>query len=282
MRIFLRVTLYTLLLSSCKKYAPAEDAFFIKSNTVSVTTKSSEGSGSNKITDLFLYVNGQFQGAYPVGKLLPIVTKGEPVRINIFAGIKNNGISETRISWNFYQYLQIDTMVEKGKTIERPFRFTYNSNVKFEWIEDFDNPTATTILNSPISNAKYKIASAADSYEGRSLELEIAPNSSSVIAQVESSGYYPLPAGSSNVFLEMDYKSNQVFEVGLFGGSELKTALMINPQPNWNKIYIQLANAVSNSPVYDTYKVYFRMLKTADNDNPKLFLDNIKLIHFNE
>lgn len=260
---------------------PADAAFFIKSGTVSVITKNtSQGSGSNKITDLYLYVNGQFQGAYPVGHLLPIVTKGQPVTINVFAGIKNNGINQTRISWNFYQNIELDTVVESGKTIERPFSFIYDPNVVFKWIEDFDNPTATTMINSPISNSQYKIAPAADCYEGKSLMLEIAPNSGSIIAQVESSGYYALPAGSSNVYLEMDYKCNQAFEVGLFGGSELKVALNINPQENWNKIYIQLSNAVSNSPVYDKYKVYFRMVKTTDNDNPKLYLDNLKLVHF--
>lgn len=280
MRIFLRVTLFIFLITSCKKHGPADPAFFIKTSTpLVVTKKASEGSGSNKITDLFLYVNGQYQGAYPVGKLMPIVTKGEPVRINIFAGIKNNGIGQTRIAWNFYQYLQIDTLVESGKTIERPFHFNYNQYTKFKWIEDFD-ANATTIINSPISNVAYSIAAPADSYEGKSLQLEIAPNSSAIIAQVESSGTYALPVGSSDVYLELDYKCNQPFEVGLFGGSELKAALNVSPQANWNKIYIQLSNAVSNAPVYNSYKVYFRMLKTADNDNPKLFLDNIKLIHF--
>jgi hypothetical protein len=281
MRISLLVTLLIFLITSCKKHGPADAAFFIKTTTpLVITKKSTEGSGSNKITDLFLYVNGQYQGAYPVGNLMPIVTKGQPVRINVFAGIKNNGIGETRIAWNFYQYLQIDTLVESGKTIERPFHFNYNQDVKFDWIEDFDNPTATTIINSAISNSAYQIAGVADSYEGRSLKLEIDANSNGIVAQVESSGAHALPAGSSNVYLELDYKSNQVFEVGLFGGPELKAALMVNPSANWNKIYIQLSNAVSNAPVYDTYKVYFKVLKTAENNNPKLFLDNIKLIHF--
>jgi hypothetical protein len=281
MRIFLLVTLFFGLLTSCKKYGPADAAFYIKSGPVSVSTKkSTQGSGSHKITDLFLYVDGKFQGAYPVGSLLPIVTNNKPVTINVFAGIKNNGISQTRISWTFYKYIEFDTLVESGKTIERPFTFTYDPYLKFEWLEDFDNPVATTVLNSAVSSGSYQIAPVSESFEGRSLLVQFPSGSGIGVAQVESSGYFPLPTGSSNVFLEINYKCNQIFEVGLFGGSERKAALNVNPSESWNKIYIQLADAVSNAPVYNSYKVYFRMLKTEEGQDPKLYLDNIKLIHF--
>lgn len=281
MRFFLLVSFFIGLLTSCKKYGAAETAFFIQPGDVSVAAvQSSQGSGSHKITDLFLYVNGKFQGAYPSGNLLPIVSKGEPVTINLFAGIKNNGISNTRISWNFYQNIQLDTLVENGKTIRRNFRFRYDPNVVFKWLEDFDNPVATSIVNSSISNAQYQIAPASESFEGRSIKLSIPSGTNGLIAQVESSGYYDLPTGSANVYLELNYKCNQAFEVGLMGGSERKAALNINASETWNKIYIQLADAVSNAPVYDSYKVYFRMVKANGVDNPTLYLDNIKLIHF--
>jgi hypothetical protein len=279
MRLFLLLITTFFLFTSCKKYKPADTAFFIRASDVSVTTnKPTQGSGSNKITDLFLYIDGKFQGAYPVGNLMPVVTKNNSVRINLFAGIKNNGISKTRISWNFYDFLQLDTLVESGKSIDRSFRFSYNPNTKFEWIEDFDSSTGVSILNSSNSSTSYSIASAADSFEGKSLELSLTQ--ANTIAQVESSISYSLPIGSSNVYLELNYKCNQNFEVGLFGGPELKPALNINAQESWNKIYVQLSNAVSNSPVYSTYKVYFKMVKTTNNPNPKLFLDNIKLIRF--
>ncbi len=280
MRLFLLVTLFFIALTSCKKYGPADAAFFIRSGPVTVSTFSTQGSGSHKITDLFLYVNGQFQGAYPVGHLMPVVTKNKPVTINVFAGIKNNGISKTRVSWIFYKQIQIDTAAESGVTVERPFTFNYDPNVVFAWVEGFDNPVATTIINSPISNAQYQVAPPSESFEGRSILLSIPSGTSGLIAQVESSGYYALPRGASNVYLELNYKSNQVFEVGLMGGSERKPALNINPSDTWNKIYVQLSDAVSNSPVYDSYKVYFRMLKTDGVENPMLYLDNIKLVHF--
>src|SRR5688572_29113594 len=109
---------FLFLLSACKKFEPAEEAFFVRASSVTVKTTSKQGTGSHKITDFWLYVNGQFQGCYPVGNLMPIVSKGKPVTISVQAGIKNNGISETRMVWPFYQTLELDTLVEGGKNID--------------------------------------------------------------------------------------------------------------------------------------------------------------------
>jgi len=281
MRFFLLlVSLINLfLLSSCKKYVPADAAFFIKPTVVSVSTTTAQGTGSHKITDLWLYINGKFQGAYPSGNLLPIVTKNQNVKINIFAGIKNNGISGTRISWVFYDYLTIDTLVESGKTIERPLTFKYNANTKFPWLENFDSPGYTLIKSDTNpTDTNWKFASPADCFEGNSAEIGLTGNA--LVAQVESSITYTLPSGSSNVFLEINYKANQAFEVGMVSGSVNKPAVMVNPSETWNKIYIQLADAYNRDPKSSSQKVYFKLLKTSENANPKLFLDNIKLIHF--
>lgn len=269
-----------LLLGSCKKYNAADPAFFMKANKISVKTTSAQGSGSNKITDLWLYVNGKFQGVYPVGNLMPIVTNNSSVKINIFPGIKNSGISDTRTSWPFYDFLTFDTLVESGKNIMRDFTFNYNASTTFTWTEDFDH-SGFSIQKSAISSYSMGIAPAADSFEGKSGKMEI-PASDPIysIAQVESSVYYTLPQGSSNVYLELNYKCNQEFVVGLITeDGVLKEAVHVNPQVNWNKIYIQLSNAVSNVPVSNKYKVFFKTLKNDDSSSPNVFLDNIKLIY---
>lgn len=269
------------LLTNCKKYKPAEPAFFIQTQEPKVLTSATftQGSGSNKITDYFLYVDGQFQGVYPVGSLMPIVNKNKNVTINVFAGILNNGIRDTRVPYPAYDYFSLDTFVNAGTTIKRPFTFIYSSGVKFEWVEGFEpgSGSGVTIKKSPQSDINFRYASAADSYEGRSLELNLRD---SLVAQVETSISYELPSGSPSVYLELNYKCTAPFSVGLIGDADVKSVLVINPQANWNKIYILLSNSVSTPPVSEKYKVYFRMLNTSDHPNPVLFLDNLKLIHF--
>jgi hypothetical protein len=283
MKLYLLLIVNLFLLISCKKYKPAEPAFFIKANPVRVKAinnqSTHQGSGSHKITDLFLYVNGKFQGAYPSGNLMPIITKNAPVTINIFAGIKNNGISDTRISWTFYQYTTLDTLVESGKTIEYPVTFSYNPNVKFAWVEDFDSGNGYSIKKSAASQVNFKIAPASESFEGKSLLIEL--NGDTTDAQLESNIAYTLPTGSSDIYLELDYKCSAPFKVGILASGEApREAIVVTPQANWNKIYIQIAGVINAPPAIRTSQIYFRMVETDDYPNPKLYLDNIKLIHY--
>jgi hypothetical protein len=271
--------LLTLFFSSCKKYKPADEAFFLKGEPVSVVTTSLQGSPSHKITDLGLYVNGQFLGSYPAGSKLPVISKGGNVKIQLRAGIKNNGISDTRITYPFYEFFEIDTFVAGGSTITRPLNFRYNSAVTFTWTENFDTGPGYTITKSPISDSNFVIAGAAESFEGRSMRIGLSGGA--LVAQVESTGPgFTLPQGTADIYLEMNYKCNEEFEVGLIDESlQQRPVFILNPQTTWNKIYIFLAEAVHNPSYSSRCKIYFRMLKRDTQEHPEFFLDNIKLIY---
>ncbi|MBL7930418.1 MAG: hypothetical protein JNL60_00865 [Bacteroidia bacterium] len=281
MRIFLLAFLLLIsvfLLSTCKKHVPAKEAFLIKASDVKVRTKSGQGSGSHKITDLWLYVNGQYRGAYPVGNAMPIVSEGDNVTIDILAGIKNNGISDTRIPWSFYTALHFDTLVGTGKTIERAFTFEYKASTTFTWNENFESSLSLTRSSNSAKGVAQ--AATADCFEGKSGLLQL--DGSDYYLQVESTFDFALPISSPDVYLELNYKCNTQFEIGLIGSStELKSAMVLNPQESWNKIYIQLATAVSTPPTSTSYKIYFKMQKSdTDSETKKVFLDNIKLVYF--
>lgn len=267
------------LAPSCKKYEPAPEAFHLRASAVTVSTTSGQGSGSHNITDLWLYVNNQFQGCYPVTATMPVISKGSTARINIFAGIKNNGISTTRVPWTFYEMLQFDTLAARGATVSMPLTFTYRSATTFTWVESFDVGLGAGMVRSSASDTTFRYASTEDSFEGRSIELGMkAPH---MVAQIENAGTgFALPHGNSNVYLEFNYKCDHEFSVGLIGDDMLlRPTIVVNPQQEWNKIYIQLAEAVNSPQTSSRYKVYFRMLRSESQENARLFLDNIKLVY---
>ncbi len=274
------------LLNSCKKHVPSDAAFFIKPSSVSVKTTTAnpnQGSGSHKITDLWLYVNGQFQGVYPSGNLLPIMSKGEKVKINIFGGIKNNGISNTRLYYPFYDFITLDTLVDNGKTVQIPINFKYVATATIPWIENFEiGSNGVTLIKSPNpenhTDTTWKPAAPADCFEGKSAEIGLIGAGKQ--AFLESSIAYPITQGSGNVYLEINYKCNERFEVGVMSGITQKSSLFVAPSETWNKIYIQLADAVNRSPTSTSQKVYFKLISSAETPYPKMFLDNIKLVYY--
>ncbi len=284
MRILLLVCSFLVLFShsSCKKYAPAPDAFFIKSSHVRVNpTSNKQGTANHKISDLWLYVDGMFQGAFPVGNALPIISNNKKVRIEVWAGIKNNGISDTRIYWPFFEIIKFDTLVENGKTINRDFTFQYAASTNFTWTENFESSTQSgyTIQKSTISSVSPKIKSDHNSLEGRYLELYLAGDSTIGRVQSSGSGYY-LPKGSSNVYLELNYKCSKEISVGLLGdGGKVKPVVYLKEQPDWNKIYIQLSAVINEEPVSNKYNIYFQILRSESEKEANLCIDNIKLLY---
>ncbi len=277
LRIVLLMFISAALFFSCKKNPETEPTFFLRAEPVKVNPTALQGSSSHNITDIWLYVDGQFQGAYPVGNLMPVVTKNKSVTIDAFAGIENNGIGDTRIPWLLYQKLQYDTLIASGQHITRQFTFNYNPAVTFDWVEDFEGSAGVTLVKSPISEVGYVLSPASDSFEGKSIEMVL--NSTQLIGQLESTKSFTLPPANSNVYLELNYKCNTKFEVGLFGtGTSEKPALIVNPKDTWNKIYIQLAAVVNSEPKAPSYKVYFRMIN-GEAAEPKVQLDNIKLLY---
>ena len=264
----------------CTKYAPAPEAFFIQPSyvNVAVTTPSIQGSASHKITDLFLYVDGKFQGVYPCTGKLPIVTKGKNVNIDLFAGIKNNGISETLITWLLYDKIEFDTLAPSGTTLNRGITFKYNPNVKFMWVEDFDGFGVSLIKSSiTAASTSLNLISSGDSFEGKSAMFELT--SGIPVAKFESSIFYNIPRANANVYLELNYKCDLELEVGVTDGVKEKSCITVNPKSEWNKIYIQLADAVNREPLSDQYKIYFKANNPNQLNNARVWLDNIKMIY---
>jgi len=281
MRLFLLFSLfaYLFLLSSCKKYESADAAFFVTSNTISVSTTSKQGSASHKITDLFWYVNGKYQGTYPNGNIMPVVSNDKAVRINVFAGIKNNGISDTRLPYPFFDFLILDTLVETGKKIQKNFTFKYKEATVFAWMENFDsNNGGISLERDKGYDGVMTSALPEECFENKSQKVYLVPGSPTK-ARVFSSENFSLPTGTGNLYLELNYKCNTPFTIGLVGTDGMDVpAITINRQDNWNKTYIQLSVAAGSINTAKC-KVYFEFFSATDNTTTQIFLDNIKLLY---
>jgi len=278
MRLFLLFILlaHLFLLSSCKKYQPATPTFFLKSNNVVVSPKGANNTTTNqKITDLWFYVDGQFEGIYPVGNLMPVPCNNQNVTINVFAGIKNNGISDTRIFYPFFDFIRFDTLVKGGATIERNFTFSYKAATVFTWTENFDVINGRSVHQ--VGAGVMDNAPKEDSFENQSLRVTL-PSGGVNTRIISSSDGFVLPPSTGNVFLELNYKCNAPFTVGLMGDDGSPSpAIVVNAQTNWNKIYVQLSTPV-NTLITSKYKVYFEMLGDGTPGDKQMFLDNIKLL----
>lgn len=278
-----RYLLYFFLLMSfisCNKDKfKAPDAAYLIVNPLTLKTSSNQGSNSQKITDIWYYVNGKFKGAFPVGSVMPVIASNN-TEITLFAGIKNNGISATRLPYPFYNSITINKNIESGKTYTVAAEFQYNTGAFFYYTDDFDTAgPGTGSWFSRAGDSLYVLTSdPSKTYGGTGNSVYMSMSDAKPTSRmIQTTGYY-LPSDGSTIYLELNYKCNQPFTVGVIGGGfDERTAITVNTSEEWNKIYVQLSSAVSTPPVYSTYKVFIHAKKEVAS--PKIYIDNVKLIY---
>ena len=243
------------------------------SNITLTSNSGTEGSSSSNIIDAWVYHNGKEQGVYEMPITFPILAEGT-TKLNVYAGVLKNGISGTRVSYPFYapDTLIRELNVAKTDTITPSVR--YVKNAIFDFIENFENGNRFSHL---------KRINDAEVFEGSSsAKMEFENDSSIVVSRTSTT--YPIPSLSSAVYLELDYKSNHLFQVGITGflGNEILSVvkLNLNPKDDWNKIYVDFTPEV-NGLRADSYEIFFRVIPETQASLINLYLDNVKLIHFN-
>ena len=277
-----------LIFTQCNKsklQAPAP--FYLNIPSVSVYTLSNQGTSNHKITEIWVYENGQYKGAYPIGRNIPITSTS--AKLKLFAGIKKDGLSAVRIIYPFYAPIEIDTSASVNEIIYRPLSFQYKAGIQFKWLEDFENfggIGGITIVKGTASDTNLVVLDksnnpSADVFEGNKCML-IAVDNNKPYAYLQSANTYTLSYDAT--YLELNYKCNQTFEIGLFSGVLTKSVInLISTSGKWNKIYIDLTPYLAllgGTPTNNSIGLYFKVYKANDVSKGEILIDNIKLISY--
>lgn len=281
--IFVLISVVILGFCACKKLKTRiNNPSYLKIPSYKVLYKNTYSNGgpgttNQKFTDVKVSINGNIMGVYPVPCTIPITEEGTH-NIAITPVIKVNGVSTLRSEYAPMSLFDTTLTYESGKVHEVIPTFDYYQNgVTFYWVEDFEVSGSSLIGDTAI-----KLQSQ-DKFEGaKAVKMELRNGQNSCTAY--SSSLLPLPNNSEMVYLEVNYKCNQKFEVGLFDENNgfLGSAGGANPSSEWNKIYFFLT-PIASANKRSNYKVYFYFNNSlfVDNGlgpNPLVYIDNIKVV----
>ena len=268
---------------SCEIINPEEEIpsyIHIDSFQLQINDSIKEGSSSHKITDAWVFIDDELLGTFELPVTLPVLNEGKHI-LKIRAGIKVNGIADTRDKYPFYDFFTENINLIRGATIEVNPVVEYFNTTVFEWIEDFNG---VGISLEPKSNSDTTIKNINASslvFEGNG-SGEIIMDSNMDFAEVFTSSDYQLPKNKTPVYLELNYKNNFVFTIGIYANNPTQSIqnniIWINPSSEWNKIYIDLTQHVSQEINALDFKIFFGVLN-SNNESPEIYLDNIKLLH---
>jgi len=275
------------IFTGCGKTSPDEIPSYIKIDTISINVTAVQGTRSHKVVDTWVYADNELIGAFELPAKFPVLKSGTS-NLEIFAGIKMNGINETRVQYPFYERINKTVTLEPEKVTDLGYlKFSYVEGTKFAWLEDFEysNLSIDSTSRSEVNLKRTKLPELETEFPNENNDYAgkvVIPNDS-LVFECASHEAFKLPTSGTSVFLELNYKSNNPFTVGLFingSVSSQRPVLVINPSADWNKIYINLTPTVSSNTGASTFKVFFSAIKNTDDAQAEIYLDNIKLLHF--
>jgi hypothetical protein len=168
--------------------------------------------------------------------------------------------------------------------------------VTFSWLEDFEdnaismeksgsNTTADSMFVTADPVHVFNYDGLENKYSGQvniPAEFQIFENATVQL--------YELPRKGVDVFLEMNFKCNTEFTVGIYPvtGSFINGVPIVNffstednqGKMQWKKAYVSLKEDINN-PEYAgaTFRIFFNAQTNGEGEK-QLFFDNLKLIHF--
>lgn len=274
--------------TGCNIINPDEkDPVFLVVPDFTFTTTPSQGTDSEKFTELWIYANDNIVSVTDVPAVVPVIAEG-PTEMMIMAGIKNNGIGTTRIFYPMVEPYRFVIDPANGVTDTIRPAFTYRSNVEIEQA-DFDNSVPGFVPMNANEGEFSIVNDPSIAFEGNRCGL-IRLDANEVYAYFKNEENFSLEPGNT-IFLELNYSCNQRFAVGLIsttqGGEQKKNAVLIVNSttsdaivPEWNKIYVDLGLVVQQNPAAQFFEVYFEMSAESAVRPLSLYLDNIKLVYF--
>jgi len=253
---------------------------FLINSEVSLATKSNQGANTHKIRDLSVYADGFSIGFFNVPTDIPILDEDDNTMINVAAGIRNNGLGANPLEYPFYKIQEFDFTYQEERQIPFDIEFEYRDDVKFTILEGFES---THEFNADFDNdPETKITKSNDARSG-SFSGKFSINEDNPRVEVGTDFIYSADAlENSPVYLELDYKNEIPFQVGVLGYNQMQGIrdykILLIESEDWNKIYIELTNEIIGSNNQE-FQIIFRSIPDPDTFG-SVWLDNIKLVHF--
>ena len=267
-------SIFFLFSSGCGKENAIPAYVYIPS--FSLTTKSGEGSNAHKITDAWVYVDGQINGVFQIPITLPIVELGQH-EITVFAGIRNNGTRSNPIINPFFEAYKISMNLKAGKVDTLRPTTAYIVNTQFKIMENFETGNIFTVNRD--NNTTLRFTNIDNGFEGKSGQIVLTK--ANPIMEKASVLKAQLSESAENIYLEMNYKTDAELTVGLVGSDNIGEVSIIKiilfPNKEWNKTYINLTNEAKDLKKKD-FQIVFRSLLPDGLSTATILIDNVKLI----
>ncbi len=269
---------------SCNLINPPETLpAYVRIDTIGlVGNPAIQGFLSHNIGDAWIIVNNEISlAAYELPAVFPVLAQGETT-LSISPGIRRNGFSNGREPYPLYSFYEVQRNLSPLDTVLLQPEVRYLDDVVFALIENFESGNNfTTTLES---TGNFDVTSEPEKVFEGNRSGRILLDTEAAQIEIRSSEKVLPDENLRPVYLEIDYRCNQAFEVWvrsvpLFSGTPVNSYVVtVAPKEDWNKIYVYLSEQLG---LLDdvVYQVTLKAIRPADIAEGEILLDNIKLVY---
>lgn len=277
------VLLFLVLFAACDKEelkAPIPAYLVIDDIRVN-TTIPAEGSASDNITDINVFINDQSLGTFELPANIPIQQTGE-LNLKIRSVVRVDGQSSKKKPYPFYTTYELDTVFVPEKEMRLSPVVEYFKTINFTepWSgEDFES--GINFINSPKSDTNFvRETNSSEVFEGFASGLG-ALKANQTLFEAWTPTFSNIPRDGTAVYMELNYKSTHDFVVGVYANNQTYQSPIVffRPQTEWTKVYIDLGTVFSILSSASNYNISLGYQK-ATGAPGRLLVDNVKILHY--
>lgn len=281
--VFILLGLGGIFIMGCDELTEVEPTpAYVHISEINLSTTADQGSNSNKILDAWLFAESQLIGVFELPLTAPILVDGA-TEIEVFAGVAENGISSVREVYPYYARFRVTKDLAAGRVDTITPTVNYDNQTVFKFVESFES---SNIFGDDIDGSSETRVELWQSgaFEGnRSGRIQLDANNP--LFEAGSSNFYELPINdvSNPIYLELNYKNEIPFEIGIasiVNGQRTNTIypVGVNARDDWNKVYIDLTDTAIQLDA-EFYQITLRAFLPTGESSAEIFIDNVKLLH---
>lgn len=247
-----------------------------------------EGTASQLMPDAWVVVDGQLIGVDNLPCLLPVILDDTKTShtVKIRAGILNNGIANKRVDYMLLTAHEETRQLQSGKIDTFRAYVHYDSSATIRQLEDFEG-VGLAFSDDLDGNTTTKMARYSDDIFEGNFSGRMLVDSANLECMVATTALYAglQPQGTAfPVYVEFNYKSDLPIQIGLIahysnGSTETHYKGGVNARGSWNKVYFDFTSDVYTLNA-SSYSIFFRVQNTSRLADPKVLIDNVKLLHY--
>ncbi len=288
---FLPLFVFASLFYSCDKEDEQVPAY-LHITKFSFTSKVSDfGLGTSEIISAKVFVNGQEIGNFELPATIPVLSSGKSI-IEVFPNVKENGSISNQKYYKPYTSFR-DTLFLTPKVIDTIVpTSTYRSNTNLVWMEDFEDQ-AISMVKSGYNNSKDSIVAIPTNTSGVDQPFTGSDytgyvnitDDTLVIFERSTVNSFELPNLGTDVYVEMDIKTNVPVQVGIYADNNITViqspVLVVNATDGkWKKIYVNLKSETGDLASGTKVRIFLGTYKeSGDTVDKHIYIDNLKLLY---